>query len=113
MQKLIFGILALFATFIATAVATPVLAAPVWNDDGHGRFEQRLDHHDRTADRHWQRGQRFDSHYAPDYRVIGDTRFFHLADAPRGYRWVRSGNDAVLIGVTSGLVASVLANAIR
>jgi Ni/Co efflux regulator RcnB len=32
---------------------------------------------------------------------------------PRGYRWVRNGNDAVLIGITSGIVASVIAGAIR
>jgi Ni/Co efflux regulator RcnB len=36
-----------------------------------------------------------------------------LRDAPRGYRWVQSGNDAVLVGITSGIIASVLAGAIR
>jgi Ni/Co efflux regulator RcnB len=31
------------------------------------------------------------------------------ASSPRGYRWVRNGNDALLIGITSGVIASVIA----
>jgi Ni/Co efflux regulator RcnB len=35
------------------------------------------------------------------------------ARSPRGYRYVQSGNDAVLVGITSGLIAAVVAGAIR
>lgn len=122
----------ILAALAATIVATPVLAAPDWNNDDRGRHEQNFDRHDR-GDRHdrfdrfdrndrrpdrggyrsWNRGDRFDGRYAANYRVIDSPRYYRLHDAPRGYRWVRSGNDAVLIGITSGIVASVMANAIR
>jgi Ni/Co efflux regulator RcnB len=30
---------------------------------------------------------------------------------PRGYHYVRSGNDILLVGITSGVVASILGGA--
>jgi Ni/Co efflux regulator RcnB len=63
--------------------------------------------------RNWARGERFDYRYAPNYRVIYNPGQYRLHAAPRGYRWVQSGNDAVLIGLTSGLIATVLVNSIH
>jgi Ni/Co efflux regulator RcnB len=131
----------IIATLAASLLATPVLAGPGDRYDGRGdRFEQndrgnrdrndRQDRAERRNDRRdfarsdyrrpgqgqyrsWSRGQRFDSRYARNYRVIGSPRAYRLHDAPRGYRWVQSGNDAVLIGITSGIIASVLAGVIR
>ncbi len=60
----------------------------------------------------WFKGQRFDRRHAVSYRVINNPRAYRLATAPRGYRWVRSGNDAVLVGVTSGIIGAVIGNAI-
>lgn len=65
--------------------------------------------------RAWRKGQRFDRRYAQNYREI-DYRTYRgrgLYAPPRGHRWVRSGNDAVLIAVTSGLIGAVIGNAIR
>ena len=65
--------------------------------------------------RQWRKGQRFDRRYAQNYREI-DYRPYrgrHLYAPPRGYHWVRSGNDAVLVGITSGLIATVLSGALR
>lgn len=113
MKKLIIAALA------ASIVATPVMAAPYQNhgnNDHRGRVEQRNDHrgdHRQAQYRRWNKGERFDARRAQNYRVITSPRAYHLREAPRGYRWVRSGNDAVLIGITSGIIASVLANAIR
>lgn len=117
MKKLILAALA------ASVVATPVLASP-W-DNGprdHGRYEQRhndhdrfgrYDRHDRIEYRNWSRGERFDSRYARNYRVIDVPGHYRLRPAPRGYRWVRSGNDAVMVGITTGLIAAVMANALN
>ncbi len=58
--------------------------------------------------RRWAKGQRFNNRYAYNYRVINNPRANRLYDAPRGYRWVQSGNDAVLVGIASGLVGAVL-----
>tara|TARA_R110000824_G_scaffold256634_1_gene445668 strand:+ start:26228 stop:26677 length:450 start_codon:yes stop_codon:yes gene_type:complete len=62
--------------------------------------------------RNWAKGQKFDRRYATNYRVINNPRYYRLSNAPRGYQWVRSGNDAVLIGITSGLIGAVIGNAI-
>ncbi len=62
--------------------------------------------------RNWSKGQRFDRRYATNYRVINNPRDYRLSNAPRGYQWVRSGNDAVLIGITSGIIGAVIGNAI-
>jgi Ni/Co efflux regulator RcnB len=60
--------------------------------------------------RSWNRGDRFDNRYAANYRVISNPRAYRLHDAPRGYRWVQSGNDAVMVAITSGIIGAVLAN---
>ena len=66
----------------------------------------------RHNQRNWAKGQKFDRRYATNYRVINNPRDYRLSNAPRGYQWVRSGNDAVLIAVTSGLIGAVIGNAI-
>ena len=63
--------------------------------------------------RSWHRGERFDSRYARNYRQIDYRQYRGLRAPPRGYRYVQSGNDAVLVGITSGLIAAVFANMIR
>ncbi|CAN5141728.1 hypothetical protein BH09PSE3_BH09PSE3_16070 [soil metagenome] len=121
----------IIAAIAASVLATPVLAAPQnGHNDNRGRVEQshrgqpnrvvkktvivRQDtRRPQVQYRKWQKGQRFESRYASNYRVISNPRQYRLNNAPRGYRWVQSGNDAVLIGITSGIIASVLANSIR
>jgi Ni/Co efflux regulator RcnB len=63
--------------------------------------------------RNWQRGQRFDSRYARNYRQIDYRQYRGLRAPPRGYRYVQSGNDAVLVAITSGIIGAVFANMIR
>ncbi|MEI9852243.1 MAG: RcnB family protein [Sphingomonas sp.] len=66
-----------------------------------------------VQNRKWQKGQRFDARYARNYRQIDYRKFRGLKAPPHGYRYVQSGNDAVLVGVTSGLIAAVIANILR
>ncbi|QXT37855.1 RcnB family protein [Sphingomonas sanguinis] len=63
--------------------------------------------------RQWRRGERFDQRYARHYAPIDYRRYRGLRPPPRGYRYVRSGNDAVLVGIATGIVAAVIANAVR
>lgn len=66
-------------------------------------------------DRQWRKGQRFDRREARNYRVV-DYRQYRgrqLYAPPRGHQWVRSGNDAVLIAASTGIIAAILANALR
>lgn len=114
-SKLILG------TVAASVMAVPAAAQP-WNSrDGH-RIE-RVQHQKFNRGpvkrvvvkkvqyrNNWRKGERFDSRYARNYRVIHNPRQYNLRYAPSGYRWVQSGNDAVLIGITTGIIAAVLAN---
>ena len=45
----------------------------------------------------WRKGQRFDQRQARNYRQIDYRQYRGLRAPPRGYRYVRSGNDAVLV----------------
>jgi Ni/Co efflux regulator RcnB len=73
--------------------------------------QNRFANNDRFQARQWQRGQRFDSRYAVNYRVIDNPGYYNLRPAPYGYRWVQSGNDAVLIAITSGIIGALIGNA--
>ena len=121
--------------FIAAAVAmsligTSAMAAPYNGGRDRGHAEQSYRQHtphqadngkrfsqNRYAQQNrytqWKKGDRFDRKRAANYRVIDKPRNYRLNTPPRGYQWVRSGNDAVLVGITSGIVAAILANALR
>ena len=75
------------------------------------RNDNRFRNHNRFQAHRWNRGERFDRRYATNYMVISNPYQYHLRAAPYGYRWVRSGNDAVLIAVASGIIGALMANA--
>lgn len=58
--------------------------------------------------RRWNRGERFDRRQATNYQVI--QRHSRLYAAPRGQQWVRSGNDAVLVSIASGIIGALIAD---
>ena len=62
----------------------------------------------------WRKGERFDRAQARNYRPVTNWQQYrgrHLYAPPRGYQWVQSGNDAVLVAVAGGLIGAVLAGA--
>ncbi len=120
MKKLVLAALAA-ATVLSPVLATTADAAPMQvrhvetvRHNGNGRtvVTNRTVYRGNHA---WQRGQRFDQRYAQNYREV-DWRQYRgrrLYAPPRGYHWVRSGNDAVLVAVTSGIIGAVLAGALN
>jgi Ni/Co efflux regulator RcnB len=113
----------------ASMLAVPAAAAPFGHNgnqarNDRGRSEQVVNHRQVTSIRQqsygfhrqaqtprFRVGQRFDRNYASRYRVIQNPRAYRLHDAPRGYRWVQSNNDAVLVAIASGLIGAIFANA--
>lgn len=57
----------------------------------------------------WQRGQRLPVEYRKV--VVRDYRSAHLNAPPRGYEYVRVGNDVVLTAIATGVISAVIANA--
>ena len=56
----------------------------------------------------YYRGDRLPAEYRHKQYVVEDWRGHHLSRPPRGQHWVRSGNDFVLIAITTGIIASIL-----
>jgi len=91
------------------------------NDNRHGQNDYRNGRNDnrygqnnyRNGQHRWAKGQRFDRRQVQNYRVISNPRAYHLGNAPRGYQWVQSGNDAVMVALVSGIIGAVIGNAIR
>jgi len=124
--------------FILSAIAASMIASPMVASEASAqsngqrypqqRHETVVRHQpgrtvvvDRTVTRNhgpqyrndWRRGERFDYRRARNYQVINNYRGYRLRTPPRGYHYVRSGNDAVLVGVTSGIIAGIIAGAFR
>lgn len=58
--------------------------------------------------RTWSYGQRIPTYYTRGY-VVNDYSRYGLRAPPRGYHYVRSGNDVVLAAVAGGLITAVIA----
>lgn len=123
----------LIASVAASLLATPLIASGAdaasyqhrhttvvrRDSPGHTTVIRRTTIVNRPVYRHptyraWARGQRFDYRQAHNYRVVSDWRNYRarrLYAPPRGYHWVRSGNDAVLVAISGGIIGTVLAGA--
>ena len=58
----------------------------------------------------WYRGDRVPYEYRTHHYVVDDWRGHHLYAPPRGYQWVQSGGDYLLVAVATGIIASILLN---
>jgi Ni/Co efflux regulator RcnB len=115
---------------ITGLVATPAAAADFGRHNDRGRYEQvqnrrvvqnryvtnryvtnRFVTQNRFQQHRWNRGDRFDRRYASNYMVVTNPYAYNLRPAPYGYHWVRSGNDAVLVALASGIIGALVANA--
>jgi Ni/Co efflux regulator RcnB len=78
----------------------------------YNRFRGSAYYHPRGYSyRRWIRGQRLPRAYFASPYYIDNWSYYHLAAPPRGYRYVRVGNDIVLAAIAGGLISSVIANA--
>jgi Ni/Co efflux regulator RcnB len=55
------------------------------------------------------KGQRFDRSKASNYRRIDYRQHRQLSAPPRGYVWVRAGNDALLVRLSNNLIMRIVA----
>ena len=61
-------------------------------------------------DHNYYRGQRLPQQYRGYQYVVEDWRGHRLTPPPRGYHWVQTGADYVLVAVATGIIASILLN---
>lgn len=55
-----------------------------------------------------RKGGRLSNDYRGKQYVVNDWRGHHLSAPPRGYQWVQTGGDYVLVAVVSGIIAQIL-----
>ncbi len=89
------------------------------NYQGNGRND-RYDYHVRDNDERGERGAgprhdmrkgaRLSREYGGNQYVVSDWRGHRLTAPPRGYHWVQTGNDYVLVAITTGIIMQILLN---
>lgn len=55
-----------------------------------------------------RRGDRIPPEYRSRQYVVDDWRGHRLTRPPRGYHWVQTGGDYVLVAIASGVIAQIL-----
>ncbi len=83
---------------------------PVGNEHppGFGNQGPAYEHQTVVTGHQWHRGDRYNG----SRDVVTNWSTYHAQRPPAGYEYVRDGNNLVLIAIASGVVASVLANAL-
>lgn len=81
------------------------------NGRGNGQ-QQRFDRGERGAgpDHAYYRGERMPYEYRTRQYIVEDWRGHHLSAPPRGYQWVQSGGDYVLVAIATGIILQLLLN---
>ncbi|MDB5434715.1 MAG: putative integral rane protein [Phenylobacterium sp.] len=106
----------LAAALAALTVTGPAFAKPpphYWTYHGHrwARFHEPYAPPPGWVRHEWRRGERLPpAYFVPEY-VIVDWRAHHLHRPPPGYEWVRVGEDLILVGIATGLIAEVIHDA--
>ena len=59
-------------------------------------------------DHNFYKGGRLSPEYRNRQYVVDDWRGHHLSAPPRGYHWVQTGGDYVLVAVATGIIAQIL-----
>ena len=58
----------------------------------------------------FRRGDRLPREYRNRQYVVDDWRGHRLSAPPRGYHWVQTGGDYVLVAITTGVILQLLLN---
>lgn len=61
-------------------------------------------------DHQFYRGDRLPPQYNNRYQVVEDWRGHRLWSPPRGYQWVQTGSDYVLVAIATGIIVELLLN---
>jgi Ni/Co efflux regulator RcnB len=125
-------VVALLALSVAASGSAFAQGNPERNDRGNsghakqmqrghrGQQPPRMEEQDRGDHRsegrgagpehNYYRGGRMPPQYRTSEYVVNDWRGHHLSAPPRGYHWVQSGGDYVLVAIATGIILQLLLN---
>jgi Ni/Co efflux regulator RcnB len=75
----------------------------------NNRNEQR-DERGAGPNHEFRRGGRLPTEYRHSQYVVDDWRGHNLSAPPRGYHWVQTGGDYVLVAIATGVILQLLLN---
>lgn len=80
------------------------------HDDRHDSHADNRGHDARGAGPHhdFRRGGRLPYEYRNRQYVVNHWRDHHLHVPPRGYQWVQTGADYVLVAIATGIIAQIV-----
>ncbi len=82
-----------------------------WRDNpGHAKQAQRRDERGAGPNHSYHRGDRLPAEYRHRQYVVNDWRSHRLSAPPRGYHWVQTGGDYVLVAIASGIILQLFLN---
>jgi Ni/Co efflux regulator RcnB len=88
---------------------------PPGRDEGRGpvrrgppqRVEERHEERGAGPGHDFRRGQRLPPEYRHRQYVVNDWRGHRLSAPPRGYQWVQTGGDYVLVSIPTGVIFQI------
>jgi Ni/Co efflux regulator RcnB len=80
------------------------------HDQGRANSYDRRGERGAGPNHAFHKGERLPVEYRHRQYVVDDWRGHHLSAPPRGYHWVQTGGDYVLIAIATGLIVQLLLN---
>lgn len=77
---------------------------------GRDRNDQRRGERGAGPNHQFYRGDRLPPEYRHRQYVVDDWRGHRLQAPPRGYHWVQSGGDYMLVAIATGVILQLLLN---
>jgi Ni/Co efflux regulator RcnB len=71
---------------------------------------ERWDERGAGPNHDFRRGERLPVYYRHSQYVVDDWRGYHLSAPPRGYHWIQTGGDYVLVAIATGVIVQLLLN---
>jgi len=82
--------------------------APAARAEGRGPADHGQAERGAGPEHSFRRGDRLPQNYRGRDYVENDWRGHHLSAPPRGYHWVRAGDDYVLAAITTGIILQLM-----
>lgn len=77
---------------------------------GRAIGNERRDERGAGPNHQFQRGDRLPVEYRHRNYVVDDWRGHNLSAPPRGYHWVQTGGDYVLVAIATGIILQLMLN---
>lgn len=79
-------------------------------DQGRGHSDEQREQRGAGPNHQFHQGERLPAEYHNRHYVVDDWRSHNLSAPPRGYHWVQTGGDYVLVAIATGIILQLLLN---